>query len=81
MRNVKPGGILTDQCGRIAHGIEKKLPGVLHRFFAWHITHKLTSKWGGTEDKDLLTKKVKAVVYTSLTPEEFYRRWRRDVMV
>jgi zinc finger SWIM domain-containing protein 3 len=32
MGNIKPGGILTDQCGRIANGIEKKLPGVLHRF-------------------------------------------------
>jgi hypothetical protein len=34
----------------------------------------LPSKWGGREDKELLTKKVKEVVYTSLTSEEFEQR-------
>ena len=80
MQNVKLGAILTDQCGRIQHGIEKVLPDVLHRYCAWHITHKFSGRWGGRADKEELTKKVKAVVYGSLSPLEFDRRWD-EVMV
>ena len=74
MQNVKPGAILTDQCARIQHGIETVLTGTLHRYCAWHITHKFSSRWGGRENKEELTKKVKEVVYTSLTALEFERR-------
>jgi hypothetical protein len=74
MGNIKSNAILTDQCGWIVNNIEKKLHGVLHRFCAWHITHKSPTKWGGRENKELLTKNVKEVICISLTPEEFVQR-------
>jgi zinc finger SWIM domain-containing protein 3 len=80
MGNIKPGGILTDQCGRITNGIEKKLSGILHRFCVWHITHKLPSKWSGREDKEVLTKNVKKVVYTSLASDVFEQRWAQVML-
>lgn len=48
MKGVKPGAILTDQCKSIEIGVKHELRGTLHRFCAWHITHKLSTKWGGT---------------------------------
>jgi MULE transposase domain len=77
MENVRPGAILTDQCKSIENGVRLKLPGVLHRFCAWHITHKLSSKWGRTDDKEKLNGIVKAVVYHSLSPSEFEKNWNK----
>lgn len=49
---------------------------MLHRFCAWHITHKLSEKWGWTDNKEHLTGLVKAAVYQSLTPAEFEESWK-----
>jgi hypothetical protein len=38
-------------------------------------THKLASQFGGLENKETLSTKVKAVVYQSLTTQEFEERW------
>jgi hypothetical protein len=40
----------------------------------------LSSKWSGREDKEVLTKKVKKVVYTSLASDEFEQRWAQVML-
>lgn len=53
MDGVKPGGILTDQCASIEAGIRHVLaPETVHRYCAWHILHKLPTKWGQVSNKE-----------------------------
>lgn len=76
MNNVKPGGILTDQCPSIELGIKHVFgEETVHRYCSWHILHKLPTKWGQVDNKSEKTKWVKAVVYDSKTREEFEEKW------
>ena len=47
----------------------------VHRYCAWHILHKLSSKFGAQDYKDALTYLVKATVYEAKTPLQFEESW------
>lgn len=78
MGGVKPGGILTDQCGSIEAGVKHVFGAeTVHIYCSWHILHKLTTKWGPRDDKSGKTRLVKKVVYESQTRQQFEENWAK----
>jgi hypothetical protein len=47
----------------------------IHRFYTWHILHKLAAKWGNVGDRDSKTECIKDIVYNSRTVVEFQTIW------
>lgn len=78
MNGVKPDGILTDQCPSIEKSVRHVLEDdKVHSYCAWHILHKLHSKFGGQDDKDDLTYLVKTTVYEAKITLYFEESWRK----
>ncbi|XP_078156101.1 protein FAR-RED IMPAIRED RESPONSE 1-like [Carex rostrata] len=76
MNNVKPAGVLTDQCPSIELGVKHVFgEETVHRYCSWHILHKLPTKWENVGNKSEKTKWVKSVVYDSQTRQEFEQKW------
>ncbi|KAL2935745.1 Protein FAR-RED IMPAIRED RESPONSE 1 [Bienertia sinuspersici] len=73
--DVQPGGIITDQSTPMANAIEEVLPNSRHRLCVWHILSKVPRKVLAMKNVGEFQKKMKDVVYDSLTPEEFEGRW------
>ncbi|KAL2901551.1 Protein FAR-RED IMPAIRED RESPONSE 1 [Bienertia sinuspersici] len=75
MGDVQPGGIITDQSTPMANAIQEVLPNSRHRLCVWHILSKVLRKVLAMKNVGEFQKKMKDVVYDSLTPEEFDGRW------
>ncbi|KAL2934681.1 Protein FAR-RED IMPAIRED RESPONSE 1 [Bienertia sinuspersici] len=75
MGDVQPGGIITDQSTPMANAIQEVLPNSRHRLCVWHILSKVPRKVLAMKNVGEFQKKMKDVVYDSLTPEEFEGRW------
>lgn len=76
MNGVKPGGILTDQCGSIELGIKHVFGSeTTHRYCSWHILHKLPNKLGRRDRKSTISAQVKEVVYYSQCKDDFELNW------
>jgi hypothetical protein len=76
MNGVKPGGILTDQCGSIELGIKHVFGSeTTHRYCSWYILHKLPNKLGRRDRKSTISAQVKEVVYYSQCKDDFELNW------
>ncbi|KAL2926734.1 Protein FAR-RED IMPAIRED RESPONSE 1 [Bienertia sinuspersici] len=75
MGGVQPGGIITDQSVPMAKAIEQVLPDSRHRLCVWHILSKVPRKLLAVKKVGEVHKKMKDVVYDSLSIEEFECRW------
>ncbi|XP_021721329.1 protein FAR-RED IMPAIRED RESPONSE 1-like [Chenopodium quinoa] len=72
MNNRAPKAILTDQAVAMRKPIKEVMPQTLHRWCIWHIMRKIPENLENVKDfKGVL----KAVVYESLTVQEFESRW------
>ncbi|KAL2941197.1 Protein FAR-RED IMPAIRED RESPONSE 1 [Bienertia sinuspersici] len=75
MGGVQPGGIITDQSVPMAKAIQQVLSDSRHRLCVWHILSKLPRKLLAVKKVGEFHKKMKDVVYDSLSIEEFKSRW------
>ncbi|KAL2898215.1 Protein FAR-RED IMPAIRED RESPONSE 1 [Bienertia sinuspersici] len=75
MGGVQPGGIITDQSVPMAKAIQQVLPDSRHRLCVWHIPSKVPRKLLAMKKVGEVHKKMKDVVYDSLSIEEFECRW------
>ncbi|KAL2923498.1 Protein FAR1-RELATED SEQUENCE 1 [Bienertia sinuspersici] len=64
------GGIITDQSVPMAKAIQQVLPGSRHRLCVWHILSKVPRKLPAVKKVGEVHKKMKDVVYDSLSIEE-----------
>ncbi|KAL2935218.1 Protein FAR-RED IMPAIRED RESPONSE 1 [Bienertia sinuspersici] len=75
MGGVHPGGIITDQSVPTAKAIQQVLSDNRHRLFVWYIISKVLRKLLAVKKVGEVHKKMKDVVYDSLSIEEFESRW------
>ncbi|XP_021850786.2 protein FAR1-RELATED SEQUENCE 4-like [Spinacia oleracea] len=70
-----PNAILTDQDGAMRNSLTIAMPHTRHRWCLWHITSKFGVKLGKKEKYEELKAELLNVIYDSLAPNEFEKRW------
>ena len=72
MDGKKPKAILSDQCASIEKGISDTFGHeTTHRYCAWHILRKVSTKLGNIPDKKDIDEDIKVIVYGSISISEF----------
>ncbi|XP_021759615.1 protein FAR1-RELATED SEQUENCE 6-like [Chenopodium quinoa] len=75
MNNRAPAAILTDQAAAMRKPLEEVMPSTRHRWCIWHIMRKIPDKLGKCARYKYFKGVLKAIVYESLTVDEFETRW------
>ncbi|XP_020088291.1 protein FAR1-RELATED SEQUENCE 6-like [Ananas comosus] len=75
MNDKPPDAIITSHSKVIERSVVEVFPNARHRFCLWHILKELPEMSGRTEDKEVLSLRMKKMVYDTLTPTDFEREW------
>ncbi|KAK9289958.1 hypothetical protein L1049_008120 [Liquidambar formosana] len=75
MSSNAPKAIITDQCKSIQAAVAEVFPDTRYWLCLWHIMRKIPIKFGAFKEYKKIKKCLKAVVYESITINEFEKGW------